>query len=181
MQRYPKVIRRTSPRDFEAIPSMEHLVISPLEPAGEGLTRFDVIPPGQDITEVDSGGFELVLDVRDTWDAAPGAIITATSRVPDPQMVGTFVERCHNIFEARREIESFAFDWLLKKTGGSGDEFLVVGAYGTEDGARRLSLEHPAVLRAIERNPVDAFENVGGFPLYRVVEAGISLPRVPNA
>lgn len=121
--------------------------------------------PGGDV-------YEVLLETKGAWREKPTHAVYAAWHLTNTEYAKAFVERARNLFGIRaRVLSSFACDWLLKRPDREG-EYLVLGVYGTEEGATRDCREHPEIAEFLKRDPADAYtaNSPEGMRCFRIVE-----------
>ena len=147
------VVRSESTRRRQPPGVLSTLVLRPLDDPTM-VVRFDTFESEDDARTLRGDTYRLILGVTGPWIAPPTHAVCAEWRVADPARAEAFVESRRQLFELRREVlPTFALDWLLEHLDHEG-QYMVLGLYGDEEGATRLSREHPDIQQFASEHPV---------------------------
>jgi hypothetical protein len=121
------------------------------------MVRFDTYDSEEEARKGGVDLYDLLFEVKGTWMAPPTHAVFAEWDIADSRRIGDFIESKRKLFELRRRVlDTFAYDWLLRRVGIEG-RYVILGLYGDEEGATRLCCEHPEIHRFIQDNPSGDF------------------------
>jgi len=142
------------------------------------MTRFDTYKSKNEAQGSGRELYDMLFEVRGSWKASPTHAVISEWQLINRERIAAFEESRLKLFEVRRRVlETFAYDWLLRRVGQLG-KYVVLGLYGDEKGAR-LCRAHPEIQRFTQANPAANYtaQDLAGLRFFSVeshrVERGI--------
>jgi hypothetical protein len=146
------------------------LILQSLASPGH-MVRFDSFASASTARSRGGEVYQLLVETRGPWLAAPSHAVYALWEVTHPQHEAAFIESRRQLFQIRqRVLPTFAYDWLLKRIDAPG-QYMVLGLYGDAEGAMQLCREHPEIKQFLQAHPASAYSalDLTGLCCLRVV------------